>query len=199
MRLLKEFLQHRDDQSSLIKLILGVNHEEYGEFYTRQKQAEAHVIACMQSMHALSDTLGHVIYFATGQNRDVNTCLDPKSISIYSIQAGLERDPTITEMRCLTKELTDHPDYQYLSDFVNHSKHRSVIGTSFTISLVETADKPYGLELKAFEHNGRVYGKRWVDSTLESEYGRQATLVISIGEALNQWVRGRCALTTACT
>ena len=68
MRLLKKFLNNKDDQNILIMLILNADREQYEEFYLRCKQAKAHVVACMQSMHALSDTLGHAVYFATGQN-----------------------------------------------------------------------------------------------------------------------------------
>jgi len=196
MRLLGEFLENRDDQSSLIMLIVGTDREQYEEFYIRRKQAEAHVVACMQSMHALSDTLGHVLYFATGQNLDPQTRLDPRRVSIFLAQAALKLDSAAAGVEALTKQLIDHPDYRYLVDVVNHSKHRSVIGTSFTVSMIEGADRAYGLELKAFQHQGRVYPKQWADSILEREYGRQAALIIQIGDALNRWVREKCALTS---
>lgn len=189
MRLIQEFLKDRDDQRSLIPLILGAEMEEYDEFYVRRKQAEAHVVACMQSMHALSDTLGHVLYFASGQNLDPETQLDPRKVSIHSVRVALKRDPSAVALEKLVGILIDHSDYRYLADVVNHSKHRSVIGTSFTVNLTEDADQPYGLELRAFEHESRKYPKQRVESILTREYGRQAALIIQAGEALNRWVR----------
>lgn len=195
MKLLKEFLENKDDQSTLIMHILGTDGEQYDEFYLRCKQAKAHLVACMQSMHALSDTLGHAIYFATGQNLDAKTRLKPREISIKTTQKALKLDPTAAEIESLTRQLIEHSDYQYLADVVNHSKHRRVIGTPFSVSTIESADWPYGLKLEAFEHEGRIYPTEWVEPFLEREYKRQAALVIEIGEALNRWVKNKNNLT----
>lgn len=195
MKLLKEFLEDKDDQSTLIMLILGKDEEEYNEFYLRRKQAEAHMVACMQSMHALSDTLGHVVYFATGQNLDAKTYLESKKISIFSTRKALELDPTKAEIENLIRQLIEHSDYRYLSDIVNHSKHRRIIGTPISVSIVESADRPYGLQLKAFEHQDKIYSTEWVEPFLEREYERQAVLVNQIGEKLNHWVRNKRNLT----
>lgn len=43
-KLLKEFLEDKDDQSALIMLILGKDEEEYNKFYLQRKQAEAHMV-----------------------------------------------------------------------------------------------------------------------------------------------------------
>ena len=81
IRLIKEFIEHRDDQVSLTLLVVGANPQEQEEFCVQRKQTEAHVVACMQSMHALSDTLGHVLYFATGGNLDPKRRLDLWKVS----------------------------------------------------------------------------------------------------------------------
>lgn len=193
-KLLKEFLEDKDDQSALIMLILGKDEEEYNEFYLRRKQAEAHMVACMQSMHALSDTLGHAIYFATGQNLDTKTYLESKKISIFSTRKALKLDPTKAEIEDLIRQLIEHSDYRYLSDIVNHSKHRRIIGTPFSVSMAEDADRPYGLQLKAFKHEDRTYSSEWIEPFLEREYKRQDVLIIQIGEKLNRWVKNKRTL-----
>lgn len=195
MKLLKEFLENKDDQSALIMLILGNDEEEYNEFDLRRRQAEAHMVACMQSMHALSDTLGHVVYFATGQNLDVKTYLESKKISICSARKALKLDPTKVEIEDLITQLIEHSDYRYLADIVNHSKHREIIGTPFSVSMVEGADQPYGLQFKGFERESKTYLPEWVEPFLEREYVRQAALVNQIGEKLNHWVRNKRVLT----
>ncbi len=196
MKLLKEFLEDKDDQSTLIMLILGKDEEEYNEFYLRRKQAEAHMVACMQSMHALSDTLGHVVYFATGQNLDAKTYLESKKISISSTRKTLRLDPTKAEIEDLIGQLIDHSDYRYFADIVNHSKHRRIIGTPFSVSMAEGADLPYGLQLKAFDHEDRIYSAKWVEPFLEREYERQVVLVNRIGEKLSHWVTSKRVLTS---
>jgi hypothetical protein len=195
MKLLREFLEDKDDQSTLIMLILGNDQDEDNEFDLRRRQAEAHMVACMQSMHALSDTLAHVVYFATGQNLDSKTYREPKKVSIFSIRTALKLDPTKAEIEDLITELIEHSDYEYLADIVNHSKHREIIGTPFSVSMAEDADRPYGLQLKAFEHENRIYSAKWVEPFLEREYERQVVLVNRIGEKLNHWVRNKCTLT----
>jgi hypothetical protein len=195
MRLLQDFLQSGEhDESSLMRLMLSIGEEPSDEFHMRRRKAEAHVVACMESLHSLSDILGHAIYFSTGQNLDGKTRLNPRKVSIQAIRPTLQALPNAAELGALTNKLTEHPDYKYLADIVNHSKHRSVVGTAFTVSFIEHAEQRYGLELRAFEYEGRVYSKRWTEPVLEKEYGRQSTLVIKIGVALNEWVRHRCTL-----
>ncbi|PTQ76657.1 hypothetical protein C8R26_11556 [Nitrosomonas oligotropha] len=191
-KLLKEFLEDKDDQNALIMLVLHKDQDESSEFYLRRRQAKAHMVACMQSLHALSDTLAHVVYFATGQNRDKKTCLESKKVLMFSVQKALELDPTKAEIEGLLKQLTEHIDYRYLADIVNHSKHRRIIGTPFSVSMIEDADQPpYGLQLEAFEYEGRTHSSKWLEPFLEREYKRQADLIIQIGEKLNRWVKNK--------
>ncbi|OQW83880.1 MAG: hypothetical protein BVN30_04905 [Proteobacteria bacterium ST_bin16] len=195
MKLLKEFLQDRDGPHALIRLALRKDQDESNEFYLRRKQAKAHMVACMQSMHTLSDTLAHVVYFSTGQNLDTKTCLESKKVLMFSVQKALKLDPTKAEIEGLLKQLTEHVDYRYLADIVNHSKHRRIIGTPFSVSMIEDADQPpYGLQLEAFEHEGRTHSSKWLEPFLEREYKRQADLIIQIGEKLNRWVKNKRTL-----
>ena len=196
MRLLKKFLNNKDDQNILIMLILNADREQYEEFYLRCKQAKAHVVACMQSMHALSDTLGHAVYFATGQNLDAKIRLKSREITLKNVYKALMKlDPTATEIEGLTRQLIEHSDYQYLADVVNHSKHRRIIEIPFSVSISESANLPYGLQLEVFEHDGKVYQREWVEPFLEREYNRQADLVIQVCEAMNRWVKNKNKLT----
>lgn len=58
----------------------------------------------------------------------------------------------------------------------------------------EYADQPYGLQLEAFEHEGRTHSSKWLEPFLEREYKRQADLIIQIGEKLNRWVKNKHTL-----
>lgn len=200
MILLKEFLANRDDEISLIRLTLGSDELEQKEFYLRRRKAEAHLVACMQSMHALSDTLGHVVYFSLGMNLSAHEVLDARKISIHAVHALLKAETTTQYLKGLVNQLIEPTSYQYLSDLVNHSKHRSIVGTSFTVESDQSSGRLYGLEFIAFSYEGkegvRNHDSRWADSFIEVEYARQSALANQIGNTLNQLVREKRALTT---
>jgi hypothetical protein len=61
------------------------------------------------------------------------------------------------------KAWIDHPEFRYLADVVNCSKHRRLIRTGYGVSLIDSDSKVYGLQFEAFEKDGREYGARWVE------------------------------------
>lgn len=186
-RILKEVLEDRDDQSVLIDLVFGADREAHHEFANSRKFAEAHITACLQSLHSLSDILAHAIYYALGLNLDDATKLRPSRIYLYKVRPLIPAG----KMSTLIQELVEHADYRYLGDIVNHSKHRSVVQTPYSLDVTGTATRPHGLKFAAFTYDGRAHPARWVASFVESEYNRQSVLTTDIGELLNELVRER--------
>lgn len=183
-RILKEVLDERDDRSILIDLVFGADREAHHEFANSRKFAEAHITACLQSLHSLSDILAHTIYYALGLNLDDATKLRPDRIYLRTVR---QRIPP-GEMSALIQELVEHADYRYLADIVNHSKHRSVVQTPYTVDVTGTATPPHGLKFAAFTYDERTYPARWVTSFVESEYHRHSSQITRIGELLNELV-----------
>lgn len=64
-RPLREFTDSTKGRAHPVRLMIG---QDRGEFLALVKQAEANFLACAQSMHAISQTLAHVLHFATGAN-----------------------------------------------------------------------------------------------------------------------------------
>lgn len=180
-RILGELLEGRDNEAVLRDLIFGANPDAYYEFASRRLHAEAHIVALLQSLHSLSDILAHAIYFALGLNLDKATMLSPKRVYLHRV---LRLAPP-SDMRDLLRALIEHKDYQYLSDIVNHSKHRSIVQTPYSVDTTGSDTLPHGLKLDAFVYDDRAYPALWAHPFLESEYNRQSALITSIGESLN--------------
>jgi len=179
-RLITEFLKGKEDEVSLFKLVLGSDDEQNMEFYRCRKMVEANVVACLQSMHAISDILSHVIYFSLNMGSDSDLKLSPRKISLHNVKDKISNKPDYSKLFSLIEQFTNHQDYRYLVDIVNHSKHRSIVGTSFTVDISGESGRPHGLEFVAFSYEQRNHYKRWIDDYLNSEYRRQDPLTIEI-------------------
>ena len=189
-RLIAEQIGERDDQAIAVDFIFMAGTEEYNEFHSQRRKAEAHIVACMQGMHAVGDILGHVLYFALGLN--VRSPLKPREVSINRVRGMLPMGDIATKL----DELTSHPDYIYISDVVNRSKHRNVIDVPYSVDMTGQDSQPHGLKFSAFQHGGkegnaRNHPSRWVNETLTKEYPRQSKTIVDIGLLLNQTLRGQ--------
>ncbi|MCY1282062.1 hypothetical protein D9M70_308860 [compost metagenome] len=189
-RLLSEFMAGKEDDTSIAMALFGADEEEEASFQKVRMQAVANVIACMQSMHAVADTLSHVIYFSLDMQSSNDSRLAQRSISIHSVRQRLTLVGDAHSLHKLIGEFVDHQGFIYLNDVVNQSKHRSLIGTSYTLNMTGVG-RLHGLEFKAFKREGRTYGPRWVDDYLKEEFSRQSRLIIQIGQELNGVVRRR--------
>ena len=186
-QIMAEALNGRDERSILIDLILGADRDAQNEFAYRRKCAEAHCLAFLQSLHSVSDILAHAIYFALGLNLHKATRLPPKRVYLHKVVALLPPGEVSTRLQ----ELIDHEDYRYLADIVNHSKHRSVVQTPYSVDATGCDTQPHGLKFAAFIYDDRAYPARWADPFMEAEYKRQSALVTRIGEHLNDFVRSK--------
>lgn len=186
-RILGEVLEGRDHKSVLCDLIFGADPNAHHEFANRRKHAEAHVIALLQSLHSLSDILAHAIYFALGLNLCKATRLPSKRIYLHQVLPLLPPG----KMTSLLQELIDHEDYRYLADIVNHSKHRSVVQTPYSVDATGCDTQPHGLKFATFVYDDHAYPARWADPFMEAEYNRQSALITRIGEHLNDLVRSK--------
>lgn len=157
-RLLTELLRGNEDQVSLYNLVL-VSEEEWIEFNHCRKMVEANVVACLQSLHAISDILSHVIYFSLNMDSEVDLKLSPRYVSLHNVKNKISIKSEYSRLSSLIEQLISHQDYRYLVDIVNHSKHRSVVGTSFTLDDSVESERHYGLELVSFSYEGRNHPK----------------------------------------
>lgn len=178
-RLLDAATADHAEPGEMMMLLLGSDTAS-AAFQQARFQAAAHITACVQSMHAIADTLAHAVYFALGMNLDPALCLKPRQISIWNIMNKVSVGP----IQKLLTELIDHEGFHYLTALNNHSKHRSIVDIPFSLDLTATPG-PSGLKFAAFKYEEDDFPDRWAMQTLDAEYGRQSMLIICIGQALN--------------
>lgn len=181
LRVMKEATSAHDGDLAIMLLIMGADEDASSEFRWASFQAAAHVTACVQSMHSVADILAHTLYYAYGMNLDQGKTLDAHRIGIRTVSQRLP-EGTVKEQ---LKKLVEHESFVYLSALTNHSKHRSIVTTPYSLDLTGEAASSHGLKFSAFEYDGENFTERWVRPTLEAEYTRQARLIISLGQALN--------------
>lgn len=183
-RLMADDLSSRDQGAILTELILPTDPEKYNDFHRRREQAEAHYLALMQSMHAIADTLAHVLYFALGLST-----LAPRDIAIHRVQKLLNEGA----LKIAVGNMMANSELAYVAEAVNHSKHRSVIGTPLSVDMTGNEPQSHGLRFVAFERGGRHHPQRWVEPLVKSAFAQQAVHVIEIGVLLNLELRARLA------
>lgn len=181
-RLMVEDLGSRDQGAILTELILPTDPEKYDDFHRRREHAEAHYLALMQSMHAIADTLAHVLYFAL----DMGT-LAARDIALHRVQKLLHAGPIKTAVSNMMAD----SELSYMAEVVNHSKHRSVIGTPLSVDFTGREPQSHGLRFIAFERDGRPHPQRWVEPFVRSAFARQSVHVVDIGLLLNAELRRR--------
>jgi hypothetical protein len=172
------------DSEEVVALIHGIDGENaLRTYYSAQRRALANYVACIQSIHALSDTLAHVIYFGLAMALDKATRLKDRDISLYNVWSKLSAVPDGVNLQVLLKELREHPEFRYLNRLTNLTKHRAIMDARHTVSLVE--GEPDGFRLPSFKADEETYPARWLEPVLSSEFRRQNVLHIDIGCELN--------------
>lgn len=178
-RLLEAATAAHAEMGAMVVLILGSDTASVA-FRQARFHAAAHVIACVQNMHATADTLAHAVYFALGMDLNPALSIEPRKITIWNVK---DKTP-VGNIRNLLNGLVDHDDFRYLNQLNNHSKHRSVVDIPFSVD-VTAIDAPSGLKFSGFKYEGVDIPGCWAMPTLDAEYGRQSALIIRIGQALN--------------
>lgn len=71
-----ELKEIEPDNHELLKLRFSEDSEGCKDVHIVLKKAEAHIIACLQSLHSLADVLAHAIYYALKMDNYPNARLD---------------------------------------------------------------------------------------------------------------------------
>ncbi|MEB0056710.1 hypothetical protein QN413_07845 [Variovorax sp. LG9.2] len=79
-RLVGTELQTADSEAVLFKLMWS-DTAESRDFHHRRTHVEANLVALLQCVHAIEDTLAHVIYFAKNFDQ-----LDADKVNIYAVK-----------------------------------------------------------------------------------------------------------------
>ncbi len=187
-KLVYEFLSTREGVKDLAKLVFGGVKEDQVEFHRRCRCAEAHVLACLQSIHSAYDIMGHVLYYSLGMNNIPDQIIPDHIIGIKSVYNKI-RDINIYDS--IVSEIykyINNDNYKYLSAIVNHSKHRSIVNICFTVDICGDEKDLYKFNFNEFVYNGENYVPRCAYTFIDEEYNRCSSQIVSIGLKLNDYL-----------
>jgi len=165
-----------------LKIFTGGGEGALDEFNQCIWEIGAHVMACVQSLHAIADTFAYATYHALGYNLKPSP-LPERSININSVKCALQQ-----EHQSLVQELAffvSGEDFAYLNALTNHSKHRSLIRAGMWGDLTGKKPEPYTLEFQEFSYDKKPYPRRSILPFLQSEFDRQSLRIHEAGNVLN--------------
>lgn len=177
------YLDGNMGDKDLLLMMLSPEERERHNFNDNRWKAKAHIHACLQNMHCIADTMGHVVYFSLA----LNDAKKESDISIKNVRNWIKKKSKYNVLTASIEELITNDDYAYLEAIVNHSKHRSIIDLNLVLSFIPEEPSPT-LESKPFAHKGKGYDKRPIREYLKDEFYRQGKLIVSIGNEINSLV-----------
>lgn len=164
-----------DDLMSAMKLVLPFDNAVFEDFQSRRFQAEAHLVALLQSLHAIGDTLGHVIYFARGMAAQEKTRLRERDIGLARVLGRLDAGDPLAQ---LLEDYGTEPVVQQLDDMVNHAKHRAIVVAPVSLDVAGVQDQPLGLQFTQFTRLGSYNPSRRVAPFVEEAFVTQTAYAL---------------------
>ncbi|HEX5310805.1 hypothetical protein [Aquabacterium sp.] len=187
-RILHEAIDAKLAEKSLLELTLPIELEEHWRIDNALTQASANAIACIQSLHAIMDTLAHTVCYAAGLNLG-STPIKERDVSLGKVIKALAADTDFHGVWDQLNLLNTDQVLQHLSALVNHSKHRRVLRPSLNVDLRTPSQQTYELEFPGFSHNGCKYPAVNADKMMEEAYSVLSPTVVACGNELNEALR----------
>ncbi len=184
-RLIKGHMEGKNPTYDYVKLTLATDEETLNAEFEFELAYRANVFALLKNLHSISDFLAHVLYYAFGLDLCYQTSITPEKLNLYYTKKSLEKIKITDELKALINSLTNHEDYHYLKDLVNHTKHRSNILSRLTYDSNQVGEDVYQVSFLPFKNYGTVA----VNEYLHREYERQSSIVIEIGQHINHAVK----------
>lgn len=195
---------HADESKEAIKKLLGnpkevdpaeivdlifeqANGSEKGnEFFKMQFASEAHLIACAQALHSMGDIFGQVVYLSLDLDNLLAKPIPPRKQYLGVINDFMKKEgvaPCITER---IEELLVCDEYCYLRDFVNVTKHISLVPARYSVAFGQEA--VHGLQISRFSHNGNNYDTKWSDDFLDKDVNSIQKRFVEAGIVVNDYL-----------
>ena len=183
-RLLTENIDSKLNGRHVLELTFPLNTETQVAMHTLLKRVAANVVACIQSLHCLGDTLSHAACYACGLNLNTPPLADRK-ITLRAVEEALAANPIYVRVGGALTELRKNPDFLYLSALVNHSKHRSIVAPRLHVDATGVSGQHYSLRFAAFQYDGKLHDARDVEAFLEPFYSWFSFHIVKCGNTLN--------------
>ncbi|KAA8977833.1 hypothetical protein [Halospina sp. K52047b] len=182
----KTFMEGYMDDSypdmELVRLVFSGSGSHREQLEDNKFRARAHIVGCVQSLHSISDILGHVVYYSL----NLSQASTERDISLLKVRKWVGANRQYKRITDGLDELISHQGYQYLVALANYSKHRSIISLNFNFNLRPSTTAMRELVFPSFTYDGTFFPATSVYQFLESEFSRESKLVFEIGNEINR-------------
>jgi len=180
-RLLKESIDEKLAEKDLIKILLV----DINEFQPTLIKIEAHMIACAQAIHSITDIFAHAVYFALGLNLSEKP-LEGKKINFKNVINGINEDKLLVVRKSMA-ELLEHDLYKDLENLVVQGKHRGLKEPVISINYEENESiYSYNLNYPSFAFNEMLHSEREFQAFLSPIYEITSQMTVRTGVLVNQ-------------
>lgn len=155
------------------------------DYYQRRISIEANIMATVQNIHIVHDILGYLIY----KTLDLN--IKNNNIFLHTIKNHLTdiKDYKYNNLlNLLEKFMDNNSPYSYLCDLINHSKHKYTIQPICRSTITKTIERTYYFD--KFTHKKNNHEKMDINYLINTEYNREAKLIIEIKNELIKILKG---------
>jgi hypothetical protein len=169
--------------------ILGWRDKDGGERFQReQEQVErsANLVACVQAMHAIPDTLAFLLFYCLISPTQPNR--SERSINVKNVIKWLAYHDSGAPFGAILREITESPTYLRLDALSNHGKHRSIVSDTMAADVTGTDTVPLRLRFRAFSYDGAKYPSVDALPLLRDEFDRINPLIAKCGNLLNSYL-----------
>ena len=157
--------------------------EERFQRQVEQTERTANLVACVQALHAIPDTLAFMLFYC------LDVALPPKrkesDISIGNVVRWLGAHVNGTPFVEVLTKLTSSPGYAQLAALSNHGKHRSIVSDMMHADVTGTDTVPLRLRFRAFAFKGTQYASVDALPLLRQEFDRITPLILECGALLD--------------
>lgn len=182
-----ELLQKAENLRDRMRLLgWGASEEELDEQREEAIRRTANIVACVQALHAVPDTMAFALYHCLEL-----TLPDDKyesDINVSLICKWLKDRSDLRAFQEILQELTTGDTYMHLSALSNHAKHRSIIGGKVFADATGTDPLPLRLTFAEFRYKNAYYAQRDALQLLQIEFDRINPIVIKCGMLIDAYL-----------
>jgi len=143
---------------------------------------EAHVEACIQSLHSMADMLAQIINVVILKNQFMEDGVYFKTLIGEMEKNGIA--PLVTNYM---KKLLNHEVFQYIDAFCNTIKHRRLINSKFRAEYGKDYRNESGIKFLQFNYKSKTYPETWGNDILEQYRFQMRELVTEVGLNINKF------------
>jgi hypothetical protein len=188
--LLDKEIRNEYDRRTFYDAVFLVDSEGRGRIDDCMVKVEAHMMACAQTIHAIGDTLAHLLYFSLGLG--IHNPMPSKKVDLINITKKLEtlaKDKiAYQQIFELLTEMQAAPILIKLSALVNHSKHRAIPEPIMAVD-EEINEQLFSLQFGDFSYSEISYPREDMQNFLEPAFNQTSQYVDAIGKEINEVLR----------